>query len=211
MKQLTLKEDHHKKQRSLFQQCVFLLNREVPIYSLQYLVMSFGGAFALEEDEDFLKKNKVTHHVMDRPLQGKTVTNREYVQPQWIVDSLNNLYLLPTAPYKPGQAPPPHLSPFTDSAKEGYIPQRQKEILALKGEAVDDLSESESDEEVANEDAKPQAKDTKSAKPEAQPVKSTKNKGDADSSSEDEDSEEEAAVKQKKAKNAKLKKELQKE
>jgi len=45
-----------------------LLNREAPIYSLQYLVMSFGGAFATEEDEDFLKKHKVTHHVMDRPL-----------------------------------------------------------------------------------------------------------------------------------------------
>lgn len=33
---------------------------------------------------------------MDRPLVGgKLQTNREYVQPQWIVDSLNNLYLLP--------------------------------------------------------------------------------------------------------------------
>jgi pescadillo protein len=103
------------------------------------LILSFGGVFATEDDEDFLKEHKVTHHVMDRPIAGKLLTNREYVQPQWIVDSLNNLYLLPTQPYKPGQAPPPHLSPFIDDAKEGYVPTRQKEINQLRGEAVDDV------------------------------------------------------------------------
>jgi len=61
---------------------------------------------------------------MDRPLAGKMQSNKEYVQPQWIIDSLNNLYLLPTQNYKPGQAPPPHLSPFTEDDKEGYVPQR---------------------------------------------------------------------------------------
>jgi hypothetical protein len=34
MKQLTLKEEMNRKQRSLFQKCVFLLNRETPVYSL---------------------------------------------------------------------------------------------------------------------------------------------------------------------------------
>jgi len=32
------------------------------------LILSFGGVYATEEDEEFLKNNKVTHHVMDRPL-----------------------------------------------------------------------------------------------------------------------------------------------
>lgn len=86
---------------------------------------------------------------MDRPLaQGvKLVTNREYVQPQWIVDSLNNLYLLPVQSYKPGQPLPPHLSPFVDDVKEGYIPSRQKEINALKGEVVEVEEEEQEDDE----------------------------------------------------------------
>lgn len=71
MKKLTKKEEQGKKQRELFKQCMFLLNRETHIYSLQYLILSFGGIFATEDDADFLAKHKVTHHVMDRPVLGK--------------------------------------------------------------------------------------------------------------------------------------------
>lgn len=170
------------------------MGRETPLYSLQYMILSFGGAFVTDDDE--IPSKKVTHHVMDRPLADKVQANREYVQPQWIVDSVNSMFQLPTAPYKPGQAPPPHLSPFVDNSKEGYVPERQKEILALKGEDIDESSESE------NEDAD---EETPAPKDEA-PKQAAK--GDADSSSEDEDSEEEVAQKQKKAKNMKLKKEL---
>ena len=150
MKKLTKKEEQNKRQRSLFSKCVFLLNRETPIYSLQYLILSFGGLFATEDNvEQISQQTQVTHHVMDRPLaQGvKLVTNREYVQPQWIVDSLNNLYLLPVQSYKPGQPLPPHLSPFVDDVKEGYIPSRQKEINALKGEVVEVEEEEQEDDE----------------------------------------------------------------
>jgi pescadillo protein len=59
---------------------------------------------------------------------------------------LNNLYLLPTQPYKAGTPPPPHLSPFVDNTQEGYVPTRQKEINQLKGEDID-----ESDEEEGNQ------------------------------------------------------------
>jgi len=96
------------------------------------------------DDMDNNKKIKITHHVMDRPI-GKKENNREYVQPQYIVDCLNNLFLLPTAQYIPGISPPAHLSPFIDGVKEGYVPQREKEISHLKG---DEVIESESEEEV---------------------------------------------------------------
>ena len=81
MKKLTQKEEYNKKQRELFSKCVFLLNRETPIYSLQYLVLSFGGSFATEDDQEYLKDHRVTHHVIDRPLTGKLDSTKEYVQP----------------------------------------------------------------------------------------------------------------------------------
>ncbi len=124
MKKLTKKEEALKKQKELFSSLIFLLNRETPVYSLQYLILSFGGIFTLDEDVTSAQGLKVTHHVMDRPLVGKINTQREYVQPQWIVDSLNNLYLLPSHQYKPGMAPPPHLSPFINDSAEGYVPTR---------------------------------------------------------------------------------------
>jgi hypothetical protein len=51
---------------------VFLLNRETPVYCLQYLVLSFGGNLVSDEEENKQQQQKVTHHVMDRPLVGKT-------------------------------------------------------------------------------------------------------------------------------------------
>jgi pescadillo len=202
MKKLTEKEEHAKKQRELFKKQVFFLGRETPIYSLQYLVLSFGGLFSTDEDD--LSKFKITHQVMDRPLVGKLDSTKEYVQPQWLIDSLNNLHLLPTQPYRPGVAPPPHLSPFVDNAKEGYVPTRQNEINQLKGDLVD---ESESDEEdVKSEEEAPVVKKA------VEKPAVVASKGDADSSSEEEESADEASKKKlKQVKNLKVKRELQKE
>ena len=44
---------------------------------------------------------RVTHVCMDRPVVDLD-KSKEYVQPQYIVDSINNLFLLPTKPYLPG-------------------------------------------------------------------------------------------------------------
>lgn len=51
------------------------------------------------EVESVMKR--ITHVCMDRPI-AKVNKSKEYVQPQYIVDSINNLFLLPTKPYLPG-------------------------------------------------------------------------------------------------------------
>jgi hypothetical protein len=95
MLELTKKHEQLKRQRKLFSKCSFLLNRETPVFCLQYVILSFGGKFYLQDDIDTHPDLKITHHVMDRPLASKKA-NVEYIQPQYIIDSLNNLFLLPT-------------------------------------------------------------------------------------------------------------------
>lgn len=97
---MQLKNDQSKKQRQLLKSCNFMLGREVPTYFLQYLILSFGGTYVLQDEDDSLKG--VTHMCMDRPI-AQAEKGKEYVCPQYVIDSLNNLFLLPTRPYMPGQ------------------------------------------------------------------------------------------------------------
>ena len=158
------KQTELKKQRKLFQKCVFTFGREVGSIAqaaLQFLILSFGGGIlSADEIEDDKKKAQVTHYVMDRPLSDSFLNgnqNKEFVQPQYIIDSINNLFMLPTSQYRPGIPPPAHLSPFIDNEAEGYVPMRHKEIQHLKGEEV---VESEDEEEHAPVTEKPQNKRT---------------------------------------------------
>ena len=32
---------------------------------------------------------RITHHIVDRPKVQKKYTDREYLQPQWVYDSIN--------------------------------------------------------------------------------------------------------------------------
>lgn len=117
------------------------VNREVPLRPLYFTLLCGGvaevgwerGASASGSagvgSAFSMKSEKITHQVVDRPLdQIDVLPGREYVQPQWVLDSFNLGCLLPIAPYTPGRAPPPHLSPFVDDRAEGYVP-RQREIL----------------------------------------------------------------------------------
>ena len=118
---------------SLFKNLTFLIGRETPRDSLEFCIRSFagdaywGGAGGSKPRND----DDITHEIVDRPaLLGERKPNREYVQPQWIFDSINARVLLPTAAYTVGAKLPPHLSPFVDNDKEGYTPAYGQEIKA---------------------------------------------------------------------------------
>lgn len=93
--------------------------------------------------------------MVDRNKKLKINSSRELVQPQWIIDSINNRMLLPVYQYAPGKTLPAHLSPFVDNEAEGYIPTRQKELNELKGVTmqVDEEDYSEEEEESEEEES----------------------------------------------------------
>ncbi|KAI9919240.1 hypothetical protein PsorP6_012059 [Peronosclerospora sorghi] len=121
-------------EKSLFSGLTFFLSREVPAACLELVLLSHGATLGWDGpgspfDE---KSERITHHIMDRLHQGHRYFNREYLQPQWVFDSVNNGILLSTARYLPGAELPPHLSPFVNDEQEGYIPQYRKELDKMK-------------------------------------------------------------------------------
>lgn len=153
---------------NLFEGLIFFLNREVPRACLQVCILALGGLVGWQGAGSPLDINdpRITHHVVDRPVQSQGGKSREYIQPQWVFDSINAQMRLPVRPYAPGATLPPHLSPFVDDEKEGYMPQYREEIHRLQGKAVpskqdekekeaeteDEDDDEEEDEEVENEE-----------------------------------------------------------
>jgi pescadillo protein len=120
------------RKKAVFRNMKVFINREVPFRPL-YFSLLCGGAKGVgwERAESPFTSNdtEITHQIVDRPpSQLDMKPGREYVQPQWVLDSFNTGCQLPVAPYAPGKAPPPHLSPFVDDHAEGYVP-RQREVL----------------------------------------------------------------------------------
>lgn len=143
----------------LFSRYVFYISRECPRAVLEFILRSFGtptsqigwditagAGSAVEENSE-----RITHHVIDRPLSAEAQAQhggrRVYVQPQWVVDCVNAKKILPTDPYKPGAALPPHLSPFVDdrdvARRGGYVPTE----AGIEGAAEEEASESEEEPE----------------------------------------------------------------
>ncbi|KAL2326342.1 hypothetical protein Fmac_025400 [Flemingia macrophylla] len=149
-------EDQDTKQcKNLFKNMKFFLSREVPRESLLFVIPAFGGIVSWEgEGAPFRESDQsITHQIVDRESQGHRFLSREYVQPQWVYDSVNARIILPTENYLVGRIPPPHLSPFIDYDEEGaYIPDyaktikhlqaaARKEVLLLPGVGKEDLED----------------------------------------------------------------------
>lgn len=154
--QMIQKEESMERIRNLLAKHVFFLNREVPRYSLEFLIPAFGGEFGYEgEDSLYTSESKqITHHVMDREINEAKLAldvKRDYIVPQWVYDCINHQIMLPTSQYKPGTPPPAHLSPFVDNKLEGYLPERQEEVNDIKG-IVEEVYEPEIDDEGEGEE-----------------------------------------------------------
>ena len=146
-------QNQNSQNKRLFENLVFFISREVNKDIFEFCIKSFGGKVLYHVDNfdsDLYNNEEITHVITDRP-SVTLIRNREYVQPQWICDSINNNVLLPVFEYAPGKSLPPHFSPFVDDEKEGYVPERKKEIMKIKGEyeeaGVEDLEDNEESEE----------------------------------------------------------------
>lgn len=137
---------------SLFSAFVFYVSREVPIDILEFLILSCGGNVISEaamdqiENKKDIDMSKVTHQIVDRPVLKNKVAGRTYIQPQWIFDCINKGELVPANKYLPGEALPPHLSPWGDAI--GYDPTAPVD----EGEEEESESESENEDQVEEED-----------------------------------------------------------
>lgn len=139
--------DERIKRRRLFEGLTFYLSREVPRGYLELVCLAYGAKVGWEGDDSPISMNdpSVTHHVVDRPRLPSSYESlpksREYIQPQWILDCCNFMFILPMAKYAVGATLPPHLSPWVDDEEEGYKPAYAEEIERLKNGEVPDTAD----------------------------------------------------------------------
>lgn len=134
----------------IFKGLTFYISREVPHKQCKMVIEACGGAVLENYDA-----RRVTHFIVDRPALPPGfahASNIEYVQPQWVFDSLNARIALPVQnAYRMGDELPAHVSPFTVAMSSdpfdiaeveqvrkehpkllGYVPQRVHEIRRIK-------------------------------------------------------------------------------
>jgi pescadillo len=143
---------------TLFHGLHIYLSRETPVDSLTFLLFSFSVS-SLSTDptcgpHPYTDLDpRITHQICDRGrLPATIVPGRKYVQPQWIVDSINRGELLSETEYVPGTELPPHLSPFVEKREGAYDPEEAVEVSSEE----EDVDLEDGDEEVVDEESEQQ-------------------------------------------------------
>ena len=193
--EMTLDEDASKRKR-LFAGLTIFVSREVPKGYLELVCLAYGGKVGWEGNDSPIgvKDPSITHHIVDRPKLPSSYDDlpksREFVQPQWLLDSANFSFLLPTSRYAIGAELPPHLSPWVNNEEEGYTPAYAEEIEHLKNGTV--MPTSNVDSEIAAEEK------------EEDPIAGSEDNDDsaeeAEESEEEEEEEDEKVLEKKRAK-----------
>lgn len=93
--------------KCLFEGLVFFLNSEVPRPSLEFIIRSQGGEVYWDGLDNNINIDSavITHVVTDRETVKQKKT-KEYIQPQWVYDCLNNGLLLSVKDYAVGKVQP---------------------------------------------------------------------------------------------------------
>lgn len=123
-----------KKLKTIFKGLKFFINREVPREPLVLIIRSFGGKVSWDKGlfagSTFDETDEtITHQIVDRPQVSKQYMSRDYIQPQYVFDCVNQMTLLPVNKYFIGAVLPSHLSPFVDPDREEvYIPLEEKAL-----------------------------------------------------------------------------------
>jgi len=129
MKKILELENQNKIIKNLFKNCVFYISREVPSELFGLAIMSAGGVYGDESENSPIQHDDpiITHYIVDRPKENMTmVPNKEYIQPQWILDCVNSAKLISIADYEPSKKLPAHISPFYEFSEEGHIKVNKK-------------------------------------------------------------------------------------
>ena len=122
---ISKKEEEDKKLKNLFKNYIFFIGREIQKEIFEMIILSCGGLYGDDTENSSFNENdeRITHYIIDRPIENIIFKeNKEYIQPQWIFDCVNNIKILPVSNYAPGKKLPFHLSPFYEVDDKGnYI------------------------------------------------------------------------------------------
>jgi pescadillo len=138
---------------SLFKGLHIYLSRETPVDALTFLLLSFGVSSLSTDPTTGLSPYpesdpRITHQICDRGrLPDSIIPGRKYIQPQWVVDSINRGVLLDETLYLPGAELPAHLSPFVEKTEGKYDPEEELEVDSEVEEEVEDVEEQDPDTE----------------------------------------------------------------
>jgi len=119
------------------------------------IILSGGGLYGDESDNSAFAYNdpRITHYIVDRPAENIVlVKNKEFVQPQWVFDSVNAKTLLPISDYSPGKKLPPHLSPFFEYDGEEYKAKNQgnyiEDIVKINANIKNEIAKQDNEEQT---------------------------------------------------------------